>query len=96
MWACGFSAVVFAWLRQWLRVRAIVAVDEAVPTSLLPFRVRSTTASMEPGVFGIFRPVLLLPEGIVDRLSAGQNWRACSLTKCITSNGVTTCGPRFT
>jgi uncharacterized protein (TIGR03435 family) len=27
---------------------------------------------MEPGVFGIFRPVLLLPEGIADRLTPAQ------------------------
>jgi len=27
---------------------------------------------LEPGVFGIFRPVLLLPEGISDRLTPGQ------------------------
>jgi bla regulator protein blaR1 len=27
---------------------------------------------VEPGVFGIFRPVLLLPEGIAERLSAAQ------------------------
>jgi uncharacterized protein (TIGR03435 family) len=27
---------------------------------------------MEPGVFGIFRPVLLLPDGIADRLSASE------------------------
>ena len=29
---------------------------------------------MEPGVFGIFRPVLLVPEGITDRLTPAQ-WK---------------------
>ncbi len=28
--------------------------------------------SIEPGVLGIFKPVLLLPEGITDRLSPEQ------------------------
>ena len=36
----------------------------------LPIKISSTR--MEPGVFGIFRPVLLLPEGIMDRLSLAQ------------------------
>ena len=34
--------------------------------------VRSSPVMLEPGVFGIFRPVLLLPEGISDRLTPGQ------------------------
>ncbi len=32
----------------------------------------SASGLVEPGVFGIFRPVLLLPEGISDRLSSAQ------------------------
>ena len=32
----------------------------------------SSRALFEPGVFGIFRPVLLLPEGILERLSPLQ------------------------
>jgi bla regulator protein blaR1 len=31
-----------------------------------------SAAMMEPGAFGIFRPVLLLPEGILERLTADQ------------------------
>lgn len=31
-----------------------------------------TPAQTEPGVFGIFRPVLILPEGILQRLTAAQ------------------------
>ena len=32
----------------------------------------SSTALLEPGVFGVFRPVVLLPEGIATRLTAAQ------------------------
>jgi len=32
----------------------------------------SSPALIEPGIFGIFRPVLLLPEGIADRLTPAQ------------------------
>lgn len=34
--------------------------------------VRSTRHHLEPGIFGIFRPVLLLPQGICDHLSVDQ------------------------
>src|SRR5438445_13697921 len=32
----------------------------------------SSPTLLEPGVFGVFRPVLLLPEGIFDRLTPAQ------------------------
>ena len=31
-----------------------------------------SSAKIEPGIFGIVRPVLLLPEGILERLTAEQ------------------------
>jgi bla regulator protein blaR1 len=38
----------------------------------LPVRAISSSSFLEPGVFGIFRPVLLLPEGIFDHLTPEQ------------------------
>jgi bla regulator protein BlaR1 len=71
IWLCGFTAVALAWTRQWLRVRNVVR--SAKPFDFpAPVPVKSTVALMEPGVFGIFRPVLLLPDGIADRLSASE------------------------
>jgi len=71
VWACGFVAVAIGWTREWLRIRAIVRA--ASPLSLgLPICVVSTPARLEPGVFGIVRPVLLLPEGITRRLTQAQ------------------------
>ncbi len=71
VWACGFVIVVAGWAREWLRIRAIVRA--ASPLRLdLPIRVVSTPARLEPGVFGIIRPVLLLPEGIATRLTPAQ------------------------
>jgi uncharacterized protein (TIGR03435 family) len=68
IWLCGFAAVLFLWLRSWLRVRAAVRSAAAVPLDL-PIKVLSSRSLMEPGVFGIFRPVLLLPAGITGRLA---------------------------
>jgi bla regulator protein BlaR1 len=71
VWICGFLVVTAGWVREWLRIRTIVRA--ASPLSLdLPIRVVSTPARLEPGVFGIFRPVLLLPEGIASRLAQAQ------------------------
>jgi len=67
IWICGFVAVAFSWWRRWRRIRA--AVDTASPLPLeAAVPVLSSPALLEPGVFGIFRPVLLLPQGIADRL----------------------------
>jgi bla regulator protein BlaR1 len=71
LWACGFLVVVVRWLREWVRIRAVVRA--ASPLRLgLPIQIVTTSAHLEPGVFGIFRPVLLLPEGIAGRLTQAQ------------------------
>ncbi len=71
VWMCGFMAVTFSWWRGWRRIRA--AVRAASPVALeAGVPVLSSPALLEPGVFGIFRPVLLLPEGITDRLAPAQ------------------------
>ncbi|HEY2647236.1 MAG TPA: M56 family metallopeptidase [Candidatus Acidoferrales bacterium] len=71
VWACGFITVIGGWVVEWQRIRRIVLV--ASPLNLgLPIRVVSTPARLEPGVFGIFRPVLVLPEGIAAHLTQAQ------------------------
>jgi uncharacterized protein (TIGR03435 family) len=69
IWTCGFFTVVFSWLRRWQRVRSsmrmasALAIEAGVP-------VLSSPTLLEPGIFGIFRPVLLLPQGITEHLSS--------------------------
>ena len=71
VWLCGFAVQCLAWRQRCRRVRA--AVRAASPLDLgLPLRTVSTASRMEPGVVGVFRPVLVLPEGISDRLPAAQ------------------------
>ena len=38
----------------------------------IPIKAVSFPTLLEPGVFGVFRPVLVLPEGVVDRLTQAQ------------------------
>jgi len=71
VWLCGFAVQGLAWWRRWQHVRA--ALHDASPLPLgLPIPAMSTPLRLEPGVFGIFRPVLILPEGIADYLTTAQ------------------------
>jgi uncharacterized protein (TIGR03435 family) len=71
VWLCGCAAGGLSWLRQWRRARAAVAA--ASPRGKLrTVQVLSSPSRIEPGVFGIFRPVLLIPEGIEQRLEPEQ------------------------
>jgi beta-lactamase regulating signal transducer with metallopeptidase domain len=71
IWVCGFAAVAILWWRRWRRIHTVVREGAPLPLKL-DVPVRSSPALLEPGVFGIFRPVLLLPEGITGRLTAAQ------------------------
>ncbi|MBV9404614.1 MAG: TIGR03435 family protein, partial [Acidobacteriaceae bacterium] len=63
IWLCGFVTVLIRWLGCWMRTRAAVHCATPVPIEA-PIRVLSSPSSIEPGIFGIFQPVLLLPAGI--------------------------------
>ncbi len=71
VWLCGFLAVGFAWIRRWREVRAAVRSATPVRTGL-PVSVMYSRSRLEPGVAGIRRPVLLLPEGIDRCLTPAQ------------------------
>ena len=71
IWICGVLLVAARFASAWWRANSAKRV--ATPLALsADVPVLCTPAPMEPGLFGIFRPVLLLPEGIQERLSAGQ------------------------
>src|SRR5258708_18434249 len=71
LWACGFSGVVLIRFRGWRRIRA--AVRSSAPIDIpATVEVRSSPGLLEPGVVGLFRPILLLPAGIVERLTPSQ------------------------
>jgi beta-lactamase regulating signal transducer with metallopeptidase domain len=73
VWLCGFLSIVFSWVRGWRTIRAAVRASSPMQIKLpANVPVLSSPRLLEPGVFGIVRPVLLLPENISDRLSAPQ------------------------
>jgi len=74
-WACGFVAIGMFWTRRWRQIHAVIrsaAASSVTRNFGVPIPVKSCAALLEPGVFGIFRPVLLLPEGITERLTTEQ------------------------
>lgn len=70
-WLSGLLFLLLRWSRAWWDIRGIVR--SASPISLgMAVSVLLTERMIEPGIVGIFRPVLLLPDKIMDRLSAAQ------------------------
>jgi uncharacterized protein (TIGR03435 family) len=71
LWLCGFTTIVLLRLRGWLGVRSAIRFSRPLDLPCA-VEVRSSPGLLEPGVVGFFRPVLLVPEGIVERLSPAQ------------------------
>jgi uncharacterized protein (TIGR03435 family) len=84
LWPIGSLAVLLVWAARWRRVAAAVrAAPEITDGPVLHMlqrldsdrrrlRLVSSNQAVEPGVFGIVRPVLIWPRGIEDRLSDEQ------------------------
>lgn len=87
VWLAGFLAILFSWWLRWRRMSALVRASTPIhegpeAAALLhlrarmririPVALRSTATTVEPGIFGIFRPVLLLPAKITDRLAGAH------------------------
>ena len=82
LWAVGCGALVFSWWVRWRRMQVALRAASPVPLGIgIP--ALSSASILEPGVFGVFGPVLLLPDGIGDRLRP-RNFRQFSLTSCVT------------
>jgi len=83
LWFLGFVRVAFHWIIRWRRVSAAMKSAEPlwvgrevealrriehIGGNRNPISLLLSPTSLEPGIFGIARPVLLWPEGISDRL----------------------------
>jgi len=71
VWACGCAFVIARWTREWLRIRGLVLRARPIYIGA-GIRARRISAPVEPGVFGIWRPVLLLPQSMLERLSEAE------------------------
>jgi bla regulator protein blaR1 len=71
IWACGFIGISISWWVRWRRIAAAVRAGSPVQLGL-SIRAISSRSFLEPGVFGVFRPILLLPDRIFDHLTPEQ------------------------
>jgi len=71
VWAAGALLVLGRWSLGWMRLCAAMRRGEPL---MLAERTRALliAENVEPGVFGIVHPVLVLPRGIMDRLTGEQ------------------------
>ena len=85
LWIAGSAMIVFVWCMRWrkaaLAIRKSSPVREGREMEALrritsgdgnEIRIYLSQCSMEPGIFGILRPVLVWPEGLSQRLSDAQ------------------------
>jgi uncharacterized protein (TIGR03435 family) len=75
VWIVGLAVVLGHWFVCWLRLDRVVR--SATPVSLRQLEgsgieARLSQSKIEPGVVGVFRPVLILPSGILQRLTPQQ------------------------
>lgn len=71
IWAVGVLLIAVRWWLRWHRLRGLVRAARplTLPTAA---PVRVTSATLEPGLVGILKPVLLLPERLIDQLARGE------------------------
>ncbi len=71
VWAAGALVLALVCLSRWLELRA--AVRDALPVALsLPVPVKAAASFLEPGLVGIWRPVILLPKGLARQFEQAE------------------------
>jgi beta-lactamase regulating signal transducer with metallopeptidase domain len=71
IWALGAALLCLRWFLQWRSIRSLLAGAAEVCMDL-PAPVRITSGDLTTGVFGIFRPVVLLPRRVMQLLEPQQ------------------------
>jgi beta-lactamase regulating signal transducer with metallopeptidase domain len=71
IWSLGSAALLLRWLSQWRAVRSALKFAPRLAMEL-PVPIRITSAGMTPGVFGAFRPVVILPRPVLSELNQSQ------------------------
>jgi bla regulator protein BlaR1 len=82
-WLCGFAVVLLVWCLRWRRISAALRDSsplregreaaslrrlERIAGTRRPIDIVLSRAPLEPGIFGITRPVLIWPNGISEHL----------------------------
>lgn len=71
VWTGGFAIVILSWGMRWRKLRSAIRAASPMPLAIgVP--VLSSASFFEPGVFGVFHPLILLPDGIATRLTPAE------------------------
>ena len=71
IWLVGFCALLGLALTRWLMLRRVVRQAHALPLPV-PVEVRASQSLLEPGLVGIFKPVVLLPRDLLSGLTSAE------------------------
>jgi Zn-dependent protease with chaperone function len=71
IWALGAALLGLRWFGQWRSIRSLVAFAPEISMDL-PVPVRVTSGELLTGVFGIVRPVVILPRQVLRALEPRQ------------------------
>ena len=69
IWGLGLGVVLLVWFIRWRRLRRTLNLAVPLPFEA-PIPVRESPIPMEPGLLGIWNPVILLPAGLAARLTS--------------------------
>ncbi len=74
VWLCGLTGIALLRLNSYRRIRSAVHSSTLIELPGLDARVdvRTSPGLLEPGVVGIFHPVLLLPANLMEHLTPSQ------------------------
>ncbi|MES2472436.1 MAG: M56 family metallopeptidase [Pseudomonadota bacterium] len=68
LWALGVLFVAGLWVMRWMNLRAVLRGAQTLDMAA-PVPVKLVASYLEPGLVGIFRPVILMPRGVAEKLS---------------------------
>lgn len=71
LWVIGFALVISVRLSHSFKLRALLRNAQSLDMPA-PISVKASSSLLEPGLVGIFKPVVLLPKGLLSRLSADE------------------------
>jgi beta-lactamase regulating signal transducer with metallopeptidase domain len=72
IWGVGYGAVLLFWFVRWRRIRQVLSSAKVLITPAQPVPLYESPTLIEPGLVGIWNPVILLPAGLAGRLTSAE------------------------
>ncbi len=74
IWLLGFCVILALRASRWWKLRAMIAAASDISLALpgAPVAIKSSASLLEPGLVGVFKPVVLLPQGLMSHLSDSE------------------------